>query len=96
MLQANKYKNPFCKILSLKNYCRYSLLLHTELWDSLTYVSSNGTLAKLCDTPVPTGWAGWGAKGRLYYTLEQKSSHCMIIEVQKDPRTVCLSGQDSR
>ena len=40
------------------------------------------------------GWkvgmgAGWGAKSRLYHTVEQKSSRCVFIEVHKQPQFTC-------
>ena len=32
---------------------------------------------------------GWGAEGRLFHTFEQKSSHCVFIEVDKQPQFTC-------
>ena len=35
--------------------------------------------------PVYSGClGGWGVKGGLYHTLEQKSIHCVLMEVQKE------------
>ena len=28
----------------------------------------------------------WGVEGGIHHTLEQKSSHCVLIEVQKGPQ----------
>ena len=38
------------------------------------------------------GGGGWGAEGGFFHTFEQKSSHCVFIEVNKTA-TVHLSGQ---
>ena len=39
------------------------------------------------------GWEGgrgkWGAEGALFHTYEQKSSHYVFIEVNKQPRFTC-------
>ena len=35
------------------------------------------------------GRVGWGAKGRIYHILEQKSSHCVFTEVYKQPQFTC-------
>ena len=31
----------------------------------------------------------WGAKGGFFHTLEQKSSHCVLMEVQKGAQYTC-------
>ena len=31
------------------------------------------------------GGGGWGAEGGFFHTFEQKSSHCVFIEVQSSP-----------
>ena len=35
------------------------------------------------------GGGGWGAKGGFFHTFEQKSSHCVFIEVHKHPQFTC-------
>ena len=41
------------------------------------------------------GWkGGWRAKGGFFHTKEQKSNHCVLMEVQKGACTVYLSGRD--
>ena len=35
------------------------------------------------------GWGGWGAKGRFLRTFDWKSSHCVSIEVHKQPKFTC-------
>ena len=30
-------------------------------------------------------------KGRIFHTLEQKSSHCVLVEVQKGARCTCYT-----
>ena len=32
------------------------------------------------------GRGGWGAEAGLFHTFEQKSSHCLLIEVYKQPQ----------
>ena len=32
------------------------------------------------------GGGGWGAVGGLFHTFEQKSSHCVFIEVHRHPQ----------
>ena len=32
---------------------------------------------------------GWGAKGRFFHTFEHKSSHCVFIEVHRQPQFTC-------
>ena len=34
------------------------------------------------------GKGGWEGEGGLYHTLEQKSSHCVLIKVQKQPQYI--------
>ena len=44
---------------------------------------------------VYRGWVGgrgWGAEGRFFHTFEQKSSHCVFIEVHRQPQLTCLGG----
>ena len=38
------------------------------------------------------GGGGWGAVGRLLHTFEQKSSHCVFIEVHRHPQLTCQAG----
>ena len=38
------------------------------------------------------GRSKWEAEVKLYHTLEQRKSHRIIIEAQKQPQ--CMSGQD--
>ena len=48
------------------------------------------------------GWVGgqdgvggggkWGAKGGFFHTFEQKSSHCVFIEVHRQPQFTCQAG----
>ena len=38
------------------------------------------------------GGGGWGAVGRLFHTFEQKSSHCVFIEVHRHPQFTCQAG----
>ena len=35
---------------------------------------------------------GWGAKGGLFRTFEQKSSHGVLIEVHRQPQLTCQAG----
>ena len=35
------------------------------------------------------GGGGWEVKGGFLHTLEQKSSHCVIMEVQKGAQCTC-------
>ena len=39
------------------------------------------------------GGGGWGAEGGFFYTFEQKSSHCVFIEVHRQPRFTCQAGK---
>ena len=39
------------------------------------------------------GWGGWwGALGGFFRTFEQKSSHCVLIEVHRQPQFTCQAG----
>ena len=38
------------------------------------------------------GGGGWGAVGGLFHTFEQKSSHCVFIEVHSHPQFACQAG----
>ena len=38
------------------------------------------------------GGGGWGAVGRFFHTFEQKSSHCVFIEVHRQPQFTCQAG----
>ena len=38
------------------------------------------------------GGGGWGAVGGLLHTFEQKSSHCVFIEVHRHPQFTCQAG----
>ena len=38
------------------------------------------------------GGGGWGAVGGLFHTFEQKSSHCVFIEVHRHPQFTCQAG----
>ena len=38
------------------------------------------------------GGGGWGATGGLFHTFEQKSSHCVFIEVHRHPQFTCQAG----
>ena len=35
------------------------------------------------------GWGGWGAEGRFFHTFEHKSSHCVFLDVHKQPVFTC-------
>ena len=35
---------------------------------------------------------GWEAKGGFFHTFEQKSSHCVFIEVYRQPQFTCQAG----
>ena len=35
---------------------------------------------------------GWGAVGGFFHTFEQKSSHCVFIEVHRQPQFICQAG----
>ena len=38
------------------------------------------------------GVGRWGAVGGLFHTFEQKSSHCVFIEVHRHPQFTCQAG----
>ena len=45
----------------------------------------------------PISWiqyigGGWGAVIGLFHTFEQKSSHCVFIEVHRHPQFTCQAG----
>ena len=48
---------------------------------------------------VYRGWVGgragggWGAADGLFHTFEQKSSHCVFIEVHRYPQLTCQAGR---
>ena len=39
-----------------------------------------------------SGGGGLGAVGGLFHTFEQKSSHCVFIEVHRHPQFTCQAG----
>ena len=39
-----------------------------------------------------SGGGRWGAKGGLFHTFEQKSSHCVFIEVHRHPQFTFQAG----
>ena len=38
------------------------------------------------------GLGGWGVEGGFFHTFEQKSSHCVFIEVHRQPQFTCQAG----
>ena len=38
------------------------------------------------------GGDGWGAEGGFFHTFEQKSSHCVFIEMHRQPQFTCQAG----
>ena len=38
------------------------------------------------------GGGRWGAVGRLFRTFEQKNSHCVFIEVHRQPQFTCQAS----
>ena len=46
------------------------------------------------------GWEGggmggggrWGAKGGFFHTFEQKTNHCVFVEVHRQPQFTCHAG----
>ena len=38
------------------------------------------------------GWGAWGAVGGFFHTSEQKRSHCVFIEVHRQPQFTCQAG----
>ena len=38
------------------------------------------------------GGGGWGAVGGFFLTFEQKSSHCVFIDVHRQPQFTCQAG----
>ena len=41
------------------------------------------------------GGGRWGAEGRLYNTLNHKSSHCVNNEIQKQPQCTSQAADSS-
>ena len=38
------------------------------------------------------GGGRWGTEGGFFHTFEQKSSHCVFIEVHKQPQFTCQAN----
>ena len=38
------------------------------------------------------GWGECGAVGGFFHTFEQKSSHCVFIEMHRQPQFTCQTG----